>query len=357
MKPLETTWEITSRTSEAWESICTSLQSATVNIDVENFIVSDFHSGEIGQRLLEILKVKAKENVAVRLLVDAVGSSDFVSGTIQAELEEVGIKVQVFKTLPTKRIRKVTNLFLRDHRKLVIVDHTVAFIGGVCFQECQNNWRDLLVKVTGGILPDLEESFEDMFFCHVAGRPKPAHTTTDSFTVLPSVPRSRKIYHEILRAVKSAKVNITIISPYFAPPTKLLLALLRARRRGVAITLLFSGRTDNYFGDLVLRSYLSLLLRNSLKIYFYGDSVVHAKAVTIDDQWATVGSANFDRLSMLYNNELNILSSNTLFVADLNNELEKIRNTSRELSKAEWKKRGLGEKLMEVLVRPLRLIS
>jgi cardiolipin synthase len=147
------------------------------------------------------------------------------------------------------------------------------------------------------------------------------------------------------------------MTPYFAPPTKLLIALLRARRRGVAITFLFSKATDNSVGDLVLRSYLSMFLKRSCQVFFCTDAVNHGKVVVVDEKWATVGSANFDRLSLLYNHELNIVSSNQKFIVDIGEVLDTVKAVSAELSLKEWKNRSFKQKVLEILVRPLRLIA
>lgn len=357
MQNQETTWKITARTSEAWEEMLDSLSEAKVSIDLENFIVCDFCSGQIGYRLLEILKAKARDNVRVRLLVDAVGSFDFLTSDKQTELEEVGIEVKVFKTLPTKRIYDFLGLFLRDHRKLLIIDGKEAFIGGVCFQGCQVDWRDLNIKLSGEIVNNLQVAFDNMFVSLGKVKLKQISKTRDNFAVLSGAPRNRQIYHEMLRAVRQAKLNIIILTPYFAPPTKLLIALARASRRGVKITFLFSKQTDNAVGDLVLRSYIFFLLKRSMKVFFCIDTVNHGKAMVVDDRWVTVGSANFDRLSLLYNNELNIMSENKMFVDDLAQVLNEVKTSSEEINLNEWKRRDWKERIFEILVRPLRLIA
>jgi cardiolipin synthase len=94
-----------------------------------------------------------------------------------------------------------------------------------------------------------------------------------------------------------------------------------------------------------------------MKVFFGTKTVNHGKAVVVDEKWASVGSANFDRLSLLYNSELNIMSENKLFVDDLVQTLDKVRLASVELKLSEWKKRSFKEKLLEKLVRPLRLIA
>lgn len=357
MQNQETLWNITTKTSEAWEEMLLSLSEAKVSIDLENFIVCDFCSGEIGYHLLEILKTKARDNVRIRVLVDAIGSFEFLSSDKQTELEAAGIEVKVFKILPTKRIHDFLGLFLRDHRKLLIIDQKEAFIGGVCFQGCQKDWRDINIKLSGAIVTSLQSAFDNMFVFLGKVKLKQIVPTIDNFAVLPGAPRNRQIYREILLAVRQAEMSITILTPYFAPPTKLLIALLRASRRGVKVTLLFSKHTDNQVGDLVLRSYLYLLLRKSIKVFFCTDAVHHGKAMVVDDKWATVGSANFDRLSLLYNSELNIMSENKIFINDLSQVLNEIRVSSDELKINEWKRRGWKERILEILVRPLRLIA
>lgn len=357
MQNQETTWKITSKTSEVWDEVLESLNKAEFSIDLEHYIVSDFSTGQIGYKLLEILKTKARNNVRVRVLVDAIGSFDFLTNNKQVELEEAGIEVKVFKTPPTKKINDFLGLFLRDHRKLIIVDGKVAFIGGVCFQEIQVDWQDINIKITGEIVPTLQIVFDNMFISLGKVKLKKIIRTNDNFAVLSGAPRNRQIYREMLVAIRQAKMSVTILTPYFAPPTKLLIALLRASRRGVKITLLFSKNTDNVVGDLVLRSYISLFLRKSMKVFFGTETVNHGKAVVVDEKWATVGSANFDRLSLLYNSELNIMIENKLFVDDLSRVLNEVRLSSTELKLDEWMKRSMKEKILEKLVRPLRLIA
>jgi len=357
MQTEDTKWKICGKTSEAWKDMLAALRSATVSIDVENFIVSDFCDGEIGCQLLEVLKNKAREQVRVRILVDAIGSLDFITNEKQSELEAVGIEVKIFKILPTRKINNIIGLFLRDHRKLIIIDGREAFIGGVCFQDSQATWRDVNISITGGVMPSLTTTFENIFSAPEKLELERFEWTADGFAVLPSAPRNRQIYREILTAVRKAKMSIIIMTPYFAPPAKLLIALLRARRRGVSITFLFSKATDNSVGDLVLRSYLSMFLKRSCQVFFCTDAVNHGKVVLVDEKWVTVGSANFDRLSLLYNNELNIVSTNDKFLAAIGEMLSKVKAVSAELSLKEWKNRSFKQKVLEILVRPLRLIA
>jgi cardiolipin synthase len=288
--------------------------------------------------------------------VDAFGSLDFVASEKQAELEAVGIKVKVFKTIPARKINTVLGLFLRDHRKLLIVDGKEAFIGGVCFDDSQETWHDVSIKISGEIVPTLQIAFENIFSNMEKTKPKEMAWTADNFAVLSGTPRNRSVYREITTAIRTAKDSITILTPYFAPPVKLLIALFRARKRGVAITLLFSEKTDNHLGDLVLRSYLTSLLKKSFKVYFSTDAINHGKVVMVDKTWVTVGSTNFDRLSLLYNNELNLVSQNRQFIADMVQVLDEVKQVSKVVSLSEWKDRSLKQKVLEVLVRPLRLI-
>lgn len=357
MSTQNTTWKITDKTSDAWDLMLTALRGATVSIDVENFIVSDFGDGEIGCQLLEVLKNKAREQVRVRILVDAIGSLDFITNEKQSELEAVGIEVKIFKMLPPRKINNIIGLFLRAHRKLIIIDGKEAFIGGVCFQDSQATWRDVNIAITGGVMPSFITTFENIFSAPEKLESEQFEWSADGFAVLPSAPKNRQIYREILTAVRKAKTKIIIMTPYFAPPTKLLIALLRARRRGVSITFLFSKATDNWVGDLILRSYLSMFLKRSCQVFFCTDAVNHGKVVLVDENWATVGSANFDRLSLLYNNELNIVSTNDKFVAAIGEMLNTVKAVSAEISVKEWKDRSWKQKVLETLVRPLRLIA
>jgi len=313
-------WRVHTSTEEAWNEMVLLCEGAQKSIDIEQYIFGS--EGAIIEKLTSILLKKQADGVNVRLLLDAVGSFSFYRSKICKDLEESGIEIVFHKTTFPPSFKRLLPFFLRDHRKLIVVDNEITHISGVIIEERARSWRDTTVILEGSIVNDAVKLFEDAWI--QAKRMKPVGRTVkggtnkefffagNSFRI-----RDKHLYRTIIRRIAEAKKTIYITTPYFALTRDLRRALWYAKDRGVEIVFIFPKRSDNILADCLARFYYARLLRRGIKIFHYTASILHAKSISIDGAWATVGSCNLDWLSIWINYELNIVSENVEFATEI----------------------------------------
>ncbi|MDN4163038.1 phospholipase D-like domain-containing protein [Nocardioides abyssi] len=254
----------------------------------------------------------------------------------------------------------------RDHRKVLVVDDEVGFVGGYNIGSAyETEWRDTHVRVTGPGVWDLKRAFADFWNLHrrrrIGHSERPllletASTWEPMIRFQRNVPRLwmfpiRGMY---LEAFNRASRNIWITQAYFLPDQQLVDALRDAARRGVDVRLLVPLKSNHIVADWISRGYFSQLLEAGVRIFRFKDAMVHAKTATVDGTWSTVGTANIDRLSLQGNYEINV----EVIDGALARTLEEIHlvdeSNSIELTWGEWEARDLHRRFTESLLRPLR---
>ncbi len=356
MKAL-TEWKFYLRPDDVWEAMLKDCASAKVSIDIEQYI---FINDRVGERFLDILKKKAGEGVKVRLLCDAVGSPSAFSWFDSWGVHGTGVEVRFFNVIKPWLPYSLMKFFLRDHKKLMIVDSVIGYTGGVGIWDKMSDWRDTHVRVKGPVVAEMMTAFETMWA--VAGEGKrlmkftEASVPTGRFHFLTSAPRThqRFIYHDLIEAIRSAEHYIYLTTPYFIPDHRLLRVLRLAVRRRVDVRLLVPQASDVFLADIAASSYFKTLLKGGIRIYRYRGKTLHVKAGVIDDKWGTVGSANLDNFSLRYNYEGNLVSANEEFIAELKGHFMTDLKQTRELLRSEWNQRPFIQKLKERLIWPLR---
>ena len=332
---------------------------ARASILFEHYIFIDDQSG---RPLIDLFKQKVKEGVSVKILLDALGSTQVFPFPLETELKEAGIEVEFFNTLIPYTFHYLNSWYFRDHRKIVVIDSTVAFTGGVCFQEHMKEWRDTCGRIEGPVVRDMERSFTIMWKrTKKMQRERERRTRLDentpfAFLTNEPFPRRRFLYYELLERIKNAKRSIRLTTPYFVPNRKLLRALCRAVRRGAAVSLLIPRNSDNYLADLATQSYFTELIKAGVTIYRGGEPFNHTKAGTVDAQWGTLGSLNLDFVSLRYNFEANVVTNERGFISALDGQFADDCKSAELLEKAVWRKRPFYRKVLEVCIRPLRFL-
>lgn len=355
----ETTWRFYLRSAEAWDAMYEDCERATNTIDIEQYI---FALDPLGERFIEVLRKKNKDGVKVRILCDAVGSYGFLNSTMERRLKGEGIEIKFFNPVKPWRIGTFSSWFLRDHRKLLIVDGEVAHTGGVGLEKRMENWRDTNVRVTGPLVGQTHSVFEQMWAAapkHKFFRFRPSSEPGAEFSFLTNSPRfkGRYIYHDLRRAIRSAREYAFFTSPYFVPSIKIFRSLTKAARRGVDVRLLLPESSDVHTADIAAGSYFLLALKAGVKIYLYNRGrILHTKTGVIDGKWGTVGSANLDNLSLLLNFEGNIVSTNPGFISELKQQFLKDISGAKLLKKEDWIKRSILRKILEVITWPIHQI-
>ncbi|HEY4511407.1 MAG TPA: phospholipase D-like domain-containing protein [Candidatus Paceibacterota bacterium] len=349
-------WKFYLNSKDAWDAMLVAVRSATVSIDLEQFIL---YTDEIGNEFITLCQEKAKQGVRVRILCDAAGSFGLYGSLVPNLLEESGVKIAFFNTFIPGVGNNHTPWLFRDHRKMLVVDSTVAFTGGICLGEAMRSWRDTHVELRGEVVAEMEYEFNRMWsYAHKrrfrSRFKKPA--ATEGYHYVPNLPlpRRRYLYYTLIEAIRGARHYVYLTTPYFVPDRRLFRVLSLAALRGVDVRILIPRTSDNHIVDVAAHTHFAHVLKAGVKIHRYTGSMIHAKTAVIDDEWATVGSLNLDNVSLRYNFEGNIVSTDKKFAAELKSHFLKDLPQSKELTQEVWEKRGIIQKLKEILVRPIR---
>ena len=252
----------------------------------------------------------------------------------------------------------------RDHRKILVVDDEVGFVGGYNVgTPYATEWRDTHVRITGPGVWDLKRAFADFWNLNRRnrgdGRPLLLEAAADwepRIRVHRNVPRLwmfpiRAMY---LEAINRAYSHIYMTHAYFIPDSDFADALTSAARRGVDVRLLVPATSNHVVADWLSRGYYGELLAAGVRIFRYEGAMVHAKTSTIDGRWSTVGTANIDRLSMTGNYEINVEFIDPEMASQMERIFETDLGNASELTAEEWAGRGIHKKFTELVLAPLR---
>jgi cardiolipin synthase len=319
------------------------IAAATREVLVETFILFE---DKVGNELNRVLAAAARRGVEVHLTVDGYGAPDLSPGFISG-LTQAGVKVHVFDPRP-KIFGCRTNLFRRLHRKLVVVDGTHAFVGGINYSADQladygpEGKLDHAVEVEGPIASSIQcfarEALANgglsRWFHHRAPQPRETHAAKSSgdadaiFVTRDNCDHTNDIERHYKIAIRAARKRVWIANAYFFPGFGLLRQMRRAARRGVDVRIIVQGQPDMAvvkFGASMLYHHL---LRAGVHVYEYTERPMHSKIALTDDEWATVGSSNLDPLSLSLNLEANLIIRDRDFNRQLAERLEALMASS-----------------------------
>ncbi len=268
---------------------------------------------ETGRRFRDLLVEKAASGVAVRVLLDAMGSFSMRSSFMRP-LVEAGGKVAYF--MPARFFRRSLSLNFRNHRKIVVADGRAAYIGGLNIGDAYlRGWRDMGLRLQGPVVANLQEVFgEDWFFATRESLAEPLYLPRDagresggaSCVIVPGGPDTphNTTHDAFFAAITNARKRIWITTPYLIPDTAIQAAMRTAVFRGVDVRLLVPRRSDVPISRLAARSYYPDLLAAGVRIFEYLPAILHAKAWLFDDDLSALGSANLDTRSFKLNFEV-----------------------------------------------------
>ncbi len=354
----ETSWTLFGTNEEAWLSMLEDCRNAKESIHLEQFI---FTNDEFGQKLINVCIERAKAGVDVAFLWDAAGSFTFFGSDLAHELREKGIKLLFWKTLVPSyfKVPNFRSWFLRNHRRTLVIDEKIGYTGSMCIKDSIKNWRDTNVRLEGPVVISMQKAFDRMWM-QASGRRYVSQTKTPrdlefAYRTNSPTPGKKFLYRDIVEAIRNAKHYIYITTPYFVPPHRLLRVLKLAAHRGVDVRIIIPEKSDHYPAlDLGARSFFHTLFKSGVRIFLYGDPVIHSKVIIVDGTWATVGSLNLDNASFLYNYEANIVSTNSKFAEELAAHFVHDLVDSKEVDAKEWHNRFFIEKIPEYLIRLVR---
>jgi cardiolipin synthase len=300
---------------------------------------------------------KARQGVRVRLLLDGGGSFGvFVSG-LPEEMQSAGVQVRFFNPISPWRVSNIFSWYFRDHRKIIVVDGKIGHVGGVCIEQIMADWRDTHLRIQDPVVGEMQEAFERMWeYVAKGGKrsfPKPASRSAD-LSFLTNSPRLRQrfVYWALINVIRGSTSHVYLTSPYFIPDPRFFRALRAAARRGVDVCLLVSGPSDHPFVDIASNSYYQRAFRAGIRIFRYQSRRLHAKAAVVDGKWATIGTTNLDNLSLLFNYEGNIATTNDKMISQLAAQFQEDLKNARELTRKEWRQRPRLQKFLEKIMWP-----
>lgn len=349
---------------QKYDALKRDLLSAKQYINLQYFI---FSADEIGQEIANILIQKAHEGVKVRVIYDHVGSWSIASAFFK-HLRKEGVEAYPFLRVTFPQLANRLNW--RNHRKVVVIDGRVGYIGGmnvadryVTGEHGRLPWRDTHLRLEGGVVKALQFSFAvDWNFMKRMLLTQPTQSyvvhpdDADGMQVLDSGPTGlwNGMSLVFLKAISLAKNCIYIQTPYFLPNDGQLKALQTAALAGVDVRIMIPRTPDSKVLRYSSFSYVKECLQAGIKIYFYNNRMLHAKCVIVDDEFVTTGSTNFDYRSFEHNFECNVLVYSKPFNARMKKTfLHDAKSSCTRIIMSHWKRRKWSQKALESLSRLL----
>ena len=339
---------------EYFPRVFEALRQAQSEILLETFIVFE---DKVGNELQKILIEAAQRGVRITVNLDGFGCGE-LSTEYLAALSNAGVRLQIFDPAP-RHFGIRTNWFRRMHRKIVVVDGTIAFLGGINFSADHladfgpEAKQDYSVEVQGPAVADIHH-----FALLQSGRPARAkywwqrrRQRRAELAVSDHDGQVRLVYRDngehpgdieevYLQVVRSARHRVVIANAYFFPGYRLLREIRNAARRGVEVRLILQGQPDLRVARLAARMTYDYLLRAGVAIYEYCDRPLHGKVALVDEDWSTVGSSNLDPLSLALNLEANVLIRDRAFNRDLFERLDELSSNHCKVMSADKAPRG-----------------
>jgi cardiolipin synthase len=334
-----------------------------------NFTVYIWSEGVISDQVLRALETKQRQGVAVRVLLDGLGSLKVPDEDFEP-LIAAGGKIQKFRS---PKFGKLTRFHRRTHRRAIIIDGEVGFTGGMAISDIwlghaqdPEHWRDLMFKVTGPMARSLQTAFVDLWvsssgelLIDPTHYPVPANASTpgvERFVHLASSPADddQSMAYFFLLPILSARESVYFAAPYFIPDDHLQEALVQKARAGLDVRLLLPGsNTDNLIVRASAQARYQELLEAGVKVYEYEPTFMHAKYGVIDGKWSIIGSPNLNSRSRELDEENAFGIYDAALGAKLHESFKKDLERSEPIDLAEWRRRNPLQKFFETVSRIL----
>lgn len=362
-----------------YKSMFEAIAAARRHINLESYILQD---DETGQRFADALIAKRRQGLLVNVMHDGVGTLETPEGFFD-KLRDAGIQVVTYNPVNPLKAKAGWDVNERDHRKLLVVDGEIAFLGGINISAVYSGsspsakggsgrskakadgdkegrpWRDTHLRIEGPVVTELQKSFLEVWATQ-KGPP------LDSADYLPAQRRARgqqmvraiasspddsysPIYATLISSIGHAEKRISIMMAYFVPDPQLMAALGDAARRGVEVRLILPRHSDAKLVQSAGRAQYGPLLESGVQIYERREVLLHAKTAVIDGVWSTVGSANLDWRSFVHNLELNAVVLGADFAGQMEQAFDRDLAVSDRLTLEAWNQRPLTQRLGEWL--------
>ena len=346
--------------SSMLQALLATINSAKHHIHVEFYI---FEDDAVGCLVKDALIEKAREGVEIRVLYDDVGCWK-VPHRFYDEMREAGIEVRGFLKVRFPRFTSKVNY--RNHRKLVVVDGRIGFVGGMNLAERYLKgvpwgiWKDIMMQVEGKAVYGLQMAFltdwyatDHSLITSSSYFPQMEDKGTSLMQVVTSDPVGewKDIMQGLLIAITSAQKYVYIQSPYLLPTEPILLALKTAAAAGVDVRIMIPEKSDSRMVHWGTMSYLQELMEAGIKIYMYQKGFLHSKLIVCDDCLSSVGSTNMDFRSFEHNFEINAFMYDKTSALMLKDIFLSDQKDAKLLHLKEWRMRPWSQKVKESVIR------
>ena len=310
------------------------IDGAKFSIDIESYI---FANDEVGENFIQLLLKKHVQGVNIRIIIDSVGSSRFKNFKFFKTLSKKGIKLKWFNPWSWREPFKFNR---RNHRKLMIIDKKICFLGGFNLHKessekyyGKDRWKDSHISFEGELAQQLSQ--QSSIFWKGKFKKLQSINSLDRLTkVLPnSSIKCRKLLRcRFLSAINNSKKSIYITTPYFAPDSQVIKSLVKRAQQGVNIILLIPKYSNHPLLKYAAYWYYQKLINVGIKIYEFGNRMLHSKTLIIDNNLAIIGSANMDYRSFFINHEIMLFSQQKGLLDHLNHDFDVNITLSEQIS-------------------------
>lgn len=345
------TFEVLSNPQKIYKKMLEDIRAAKKFIFLENYV---YRNDEVGREFRDLLTKKAKEGLTVKILLDSWGS--WVDKKFFKELINSGGEVRFFRELQyTWRI--VSKNHERDHRKLLLIDNKISYIGSINITKDFIRWRELVLRLEGDITFDFVRSFNSIWKNYGQLTLKKVFKFIhEEFEIVQDIPSTLKRYTEerYVRLINGARKEICIETPYFIPSFRIRRAFLNAIKRKIKIKIILPYRSNWRIVDIMRNRYLGVLHNSGVNIYYYKPGMLHSKLLVVDDKFFILGSSNLDYRSLVHNFEINLLGKNPEISRELKNYFEETLSNSEPFSFKDWRRRSSVTKVLELLFEKVK---
>ena len=349
---------------EIFPSMLEAIRGARKTITFETYI---YWSGDIGQRFADALAERARNGVAVKVMLDWAGSIKMDDALLE-QIKAAGVEVHQYRPLKWYNLGRLNN---RTHRKLLVIDGRIGFTGGVGIAdqweghaEDPDHWRDLHFRIEGPVVAQFQAAFNDNWI-------KTTGVVLNGADYFPPLERmgdmdahmfvaspaggSESMHLMYLMAIAAAERSIDLEAAYFVPDDLIIKALLAARHRGVRVRVILPGKhIDSETVRLASKAHWGELLLGGVEIHEYQPTMMHNKLLIVDGLMVSVGSTNFDVRSFRLNDEASLNVYDAAFAARMTEVFEADLKPTVRYTHAMWEARPLKEKLVEKFILPIK---
>lgn len=349
---------------EKFPAVKQAILKAKNHIHLEYYILTN---DDVGGALSDLLIQKAQEGVKVRMIVDGVGSLALKRKYFR-KMRAGGVEIHEF--MPVLFPSFTSKINYRNHRKIIVIDGEVGFTGGINLDDRYINngkhalyWRDTHLMIEGESVKTLQFLFM-LSWLFVTNEELPI----DNKLYPEFAPLGRKcvqinasgpdwelasIMDSFLLAINAARTNVRIVTPYFIPTESIMDAISTVSKAGIDIEIMMPLESDSWIVQAASMSYVKNLLKEGVKVFLYKKGFIHAKAIMVDDTFASVGTANMDYRSFDMNYEVNAYLYDKSITQTLIRQFQEDKQVSVRVNLATWKKRRPTQKLKESVCRLL----